>query len=61
MPTSDFFDWGCRKSDGWLQSAFKTHVKHTWDYFEKTLCFTKVARTNGVGYVLVKMSVKPTF
>ena len=32
MPKSDFFDWGCRKSDGWLPSAFKTNVKHTCDY-----------------------------
>ena len=32
MPKSDFFDWGCRKSYGWLQSAFKTNVKHTCDY-----------------------------
>ena len=32
MPKSYFFDWGCRKSYGWLPSAFKINVKHTWDY-----------------------------
>ena len=49
MPKSDFCDWGCRKSDGWLQSAFKTNVEHTWDYTDSQTVGSQTVGSQAVG------------